>query len=181
MRDKIFNKIWDLQTKQPTINKLFAFTIEDLSQDSEGCLEVIESYIERHKDKIEDFFFESWVDEVTFTPILMLKMIPVPEIAKYLFPSNLLNVLLPSSKESEILRERITNILSNYSFELNDQKTRDSIVKDLEFIFPDVTICDKTNASNIDKGILNFIVMSGEDEMTLDEYLKSIADKKRYE
>lgn len=181
MRNKIFEKIWDLQTKQPTINKFFVFTLEDLEQDSEGCLDVIESYLERHKDKIEDFFFESWMDEETFTPVLMLKMVPVPEIACHLFSSNLLNVLLPSSKESEILRERITNILNKYSFEFNEEETRKSIVKDLEFIFTDVEIIDKTTPENIDKGVLNFIVKTQDNEMTLEDYLELIASKKRYE
>ena len=181
MRNKIFDKIWDLQTKQPTINKLFPFSLEDLQQDPEGCLEVIESYLERHKDKIEDFFFESWMDEVSFTPILMMKMVPVPEIARHLFSSNLLNVLLPSSKESEILRERITNILSKYAFEFNEQEYRKGIISDLQFIFPEVEIIDKTAPENIDKGILNFIVKIDDNEMTLEDYLDLIASKKRYE
>ena len=111
----------------------------------------------------------------------MMKMVPVPEIARHLFSSNLLNVLLPSSKESEILRERITNILSKYAFEFNELESRKGIISDLQFIFSEVEIIDKTTPENIDKGILNFIVKIDDNEMTLEDYLDLIASKKRYE
>lgn len=68
MRNKIFDKIWDLQTKVPTINKFFSFNLEDLNDNPEKCLKEIEDYLERHWDKIEDFSFESWIDEETFKP-----------------------------------------------------------------------------------------------------------------
>ena len=181
MRNKIFDKIWDLQTKVPTINKFFAFSLQDLHDDPEGCLEAIELYLEKHGDKIEDFSFESWIDEETFTPVLMMKMIPVAEIAQHLFPSNLINVLLPSTKESEILRNRITNILNKYAFDFNEEETRKSIAKDLEFMLSGVEIIDKTTFENIDKGILNFIVRHEDHEMTLEEYLELVASKKRHE
>lgn len=181
MRNKIFDKIWDLQTKIPTINKFFTFTIEDLRDDPEGCLDAIESYLERHKDKIQDFSFESWIDEATFTPVLMMKMVPVPEISQHLFPSNLFNSLLPSSRESEILRNRITNVLNKYAFEFNDDTTRKNMTKDLEFSLSGIEIIDKTTFENIDKGILNFIVKYEGNEMTLEEYLELVASKKRYE
>lgn len=181
MRDQIFKKIWDLQTKVPTINKFFTFNLEDLQDDPEGCLGEIETYLEKHKDKIEDFFFESWIDEETFKPILMLKIIPSPEIAQHLFSSNLLNILLPSSMESDLLRERITNVLGKYAFEFNDDTTRKSIASDLEFMLTGVEVIDKTTFENIDKGIHNFIVRHEDHEMTLEEYLELVASKKRYE
>lgn len=181
MRNKIFDKIWDLQNRVPTINKFFVFSLEDFHDDPEGCLEVIETYLEKHIDKLEDFFFESWIDEETFKPILMLKMIPVPEIAQHLFPSNLINILLPSSRESEILRNRITNVLNKYAFEFSDDETRKRIVKDLEFALSGIEIIDKTTFESIDKGILNFIVRHEDHEMTLEEYLELVASKKRYE
>ncbi len=181
MKNKIFGKIWDLQTKTPTINKFFSFNLEDLNDNPEECLKEIEDYLERHGDKIQDFNFESWIDEDTFKPILMMKMVPVPELAQHLFPSNLLNSLLPSSMESDLLRNRITNILEKYSFELNEEETRKSIAKDLEFNLYGVEILDKTTFESVDKGILNFIVRHEENEMTLQEYLELVASKKRHE
>jgi hypothetical protein len=181
MRDKIFDKIWDLQTKVPTINKFFTFSLEELHDNPEKCLTEIEHYLEKHGDKIDDFTFESWIDEDTFKPILMMKMIPVEELAKHLFPSNVLNLLLPSSKESEILRNRITSVLSKYAFDFNDDDTRKAIASDLEFVLSGVEILDKTTFESVDKGILNFIVRHEENEMTLQEYLELVASKKRHE
>ena len=181
MRNKIFDKIWDLQTKVPTINKFFSFNIEDLQDDPEECLKEIEDYLERHGDKIQDFNFESWIDEDTFKPILMMKMVPVPELSRHLFAPSLMNLLLPSSKESEILRNRITNVLEKYAFEFNEEDTRKLIVKDIEFVLSGVEILDKTTFESVDKGILNFIVRHEENEMTLQEYLELVASKKRHE
>ena len=181
MRNKIFDKIWDLQTKVPTINKFFSFNLVDLNDNPEKCLKEIEDYLERHWDKIEDFTFESWIDEETFKPILMMKMTPVPELAKHLFPSNILNQLLPSSKESDILRNRITNVLEKYAFEFNVEDTRKLIINDIEFVLSGVEVLDKTTFENVDKGVLNFIVRDEDHEMTLSEYLELVASKKRYE
>lgn len=181
MRDQIFDKIWELQTKQPTINKFFAFSIEDLRDDPDGCIDAIEEYLERHKDKIESFHFDSWIDEATFTPVLMMRMNPVPAIADHLFPSNLLNCLLPSSREADLLRERITNILGKYAFEFNDEGTRIRVASELGFLFPETEIIDQTNSENVDKGILNFIVRFEDHDYTLEEYLELIASKKRHE
>jgi hypothetical protein len=181
VRKLIFDKLEELLNKPATLNKFFVFTLYDLKHDSEGCIEVIEDYLEQHKDKIEDFSFESWIDEETFKPILMMKMTPVPELAKHLFPSNILNQLLPSSKESDILRNRITNVLEKYAFEFNVEDTRKLIINDIEFVLSGVEVIDKTTFENIDKGILNFIVRHEDHEMTLPEYLDLVASKKRYE
>jgi len=181
MRDQIFDKIWELQTQKPTINKFFTFSIEDLRDDPGGCIDAIEEYLERHHDKIENFTFDAWIDEATFTPVLMMRMNPVAAIANHLFPSNLLNSLLPSSREADLLRERITNILGKYAFDFNDEGTRIRVASELGFIFPEAEIVDKTDEENIDKGILNFIIRLEGHDYTLEEYLELIASKKRHE
>ena len=45
MRELIFKKIEELQTKTPTLNKFFVFSIEELGADYEGCLESIEKQV----------------------------------------------------------------------------------------------------------------------------------------
>jgi len=179
----IFNKIEKLQREPQTIKKFFPFTMEDLNDDPEGCIEVIEDYLEQHKDKILDFEFESWIDESAMIPVLMLKMELVPSMSKFLVSMRALNNLLPSSVESDIMREEITEIFSQHQWEFNDEKTRATIANKLKYgiglIFDDVE--DRTTSEQIDKGGFNFILKKGDSEMTIEEYLQSIADKKRFE
>jgi hypothetical protein len=183
IREMIFNKIEKLQREPQTIKKFFPFTMEDLNDDPEGCIEVIEDYLEQHKDKILDFEFESWIDESAMIPVLMLKMELVPSMSKFLVSMRALNNLLPSSVESDIMREEITEIFSQHQWEFNDEKTRATIANKLKYgiglIFDDVE--DRTTSEQIDKGGFNFILKKGDSEMTIEEYLQSIADKKRFE
>ena len=183
IREMIFNKIEKLQREPQTIKKFFPFTMEDLNDDPEGCIEVIENYLEQHKDKILDFEFESWIDESAMIPVLMLKMDLVPSMSKFLVSMRALNNLLPSSVESDIMREEITEIFAQHQWEFNDEKTRTTIANKLKYgiglIFDDVE--DRTTPEQIDKGSVNFILKKGDSEMTIEEYLQSIADNKRFE
>ena len=183
IREMIFNKIEKLQREPQTIKKFFPFTMEDLNDDPEGCIEVIEDYLEQHKDKILDFEFESWIDESAMIPVLMLKMELVPSMSKFLVSMRALNNLLPSRVESDIMREEITEIFAQHQWEFNDEKTRETIANKLKYgiglIFDDVE--DRTTPEQIDKGGFNFILKKGDSEMTIEEYLQSIADKKRFE
>jgi hypothetical protein len=176
----IFDKLEALLNKPATINKFFVFTMEDLKHDPEGCVEVIEDYLEHHKDKIEDIEFDTWIDEETFSPVVMMRMIPNKELAKYLYSSNLLNNLLPSSIEAHLLRERVTGVFEKFQFEFNEVSIRNSMKQEIEYILG-VTIIDKTTDSNSDQGVTNFVVIEDSNEMTLAEYLDAVAAKKRHE
>ena len=46
IRGMIFEKMESLQRGPKTIKKFFPFTMEDLVDDYEGCIEVIEDFIE---------------------------------------------------------------------------------------------------------------------------------------
>jgi len=176
----IFNKIESLLNKPATINKFFVFTLEDLKHDPEGCIEVIEDYLEQHKDKIEDIEFDTWIDEETFSPVVMMRMIPNKELAKYLYNSNVINNLLPSSVEAHLLRERVTGVLEKYEFEFNETSIRNSMKQEIEYILG-ASIIDKTTDSNCDLGVTNFVVIDDSNEMILLEYLDTVAAKKRHE
>jgi hypothetical protein len=181
MRDLIFEKIWNLQTSTPTLKKFFSFTLEDLNDNPEECLKEIEDYLSKHGDKIIDFSFDTWIDEETFRPILMMKMYLVESLAMHVYPSNMFNCLLPSSKEEMLLRERITNLMSDYTSEFNNEDVRKLIVEKLKYILDGVDVIDLTTFENIDKGVHNFIIRHDDNEMALNEYLEVIGDKKRYE
>jgi hypothetical protein len=176
----IFDKLEALLSKPATINKFFVFTLEDLKHDSEGCIEVIENYLEQHKDKIEDIEFDTWIDEATFSPVVMMRMIPNKELGRYLHITNVLNSLLPSSIEAHLLRERVTGVFEKFQFEFNEPSIRNNMKQEIEYILG-VTILDKTTELNVDQGVANFIVIEDSNEMSLGEYLDAVAAKKRHE
>jgi hypothetical protein len=183
MRNQIFQKIWDLQTSTPTLKKFFYFTFEDLQNNPEECLKEIEDYLQKHKDKIKDFSFETWLDEETFEAILMLKMDIDESLSVHIYPPNSFNTLLPSSKESMLLRERVTNLFNQYSFDFNSQESRNVIIHKLQYILGlgSVEVIDITSQENIDQGSLNFIVKKDDKEMSLNEYLELVESKRRFE
>ena len=181
IRNLIFKKIEKLQREPQTLKKFFVFSIEDLNQDYEGCIQVIEDYIESHKDKILDFEFESWVDESAMIPVVMMKIHLVPSLSSHLMSIKQLNNLLPSSTESDIVREEISEILSKYSWDLNTEETRKSIMDNIKFRLDIESIEDRTSPENIDSGILNFVIKKDGLEMNINEYLDHIASEKRFE
>lgn len=181
MRKLIFKKLEELVTKTPTLNKFFVFSIEELSNDYEGCLESIENYLDQHKDKIEDFEFDSWIDSETFNIIVMLKMSLDYSLARHMKPSNVLNSLLPSSVESQILRERIQEIFLNYNWDFNTEENRKKMILELEMVLGIQGIQDRTTPQNIDLGVLNFIFNHEGQDLTLSGYLDAVAAKKRFE
>jgi len=107
-------------------------------------------------------------------------MIPNKELAKYLYNSNVINNLLPSSVEAHLLRERVTGVLEKYEFEFNETSIRNSMKQEIEYILG-ASIIDKTTDSNCDLGVTNFVVIDDSNEMTLLEYLDAVAAKKRHE
>ena len=181
IRETIFEKIESLQRGPKTIKKFFPFTIEDLIEDYEGCIEVIEDYIDTHKDKIMDFEFESWIDEVSMTPVLMMKIYLVPTIASHLSNVVYLNNLLPSSVESDIIREEITNIISEYREGFNGEKTRSDLANKLRLKLMVDDILDKTSDEGRDNQEFTFVVVKEGKELELNEYLDQIAAQKRFE
>lgn len=180
-RQLIFKRLEELQKSAPSINRFFIFSLEDLQDDPEFCFNQIEKYINKHSNKIRDFEFESWIDEETFCPVVMLKMYPSEELATNLHRSNILNSLVPSSVEAEILRERIQNVLAKYKWQFNEPEVRKSIIDELAFALSLDGIIDKTTNENVDKQILNFVIKEGDKEITIHEYLENIKNKKRYE
>jgi hypothetical protein len=75
-----------------------------------------------------------------------MKMVPIPELAQHLFPSNLLNSLLPSSMESDLLRNRIKiGVSSRGVGSLKEGRNGEQLVQDdFEIICWDVVTAPST-------------------------------------
>lgn len=181
IRSLIFEKLEALQRGPATLKKFFVFSMEDLRDDYEGCIEVIEDYIDQHKDKILDFEFDSWIDESAMVPVILMRMKLVPTLSSNLSNIRSLNNLLPSSVEADIIREEITNIVSEYQWELNDEKTRSHLADRLKFKLGVEKIEDRTSNDDVDKSKFTFFVVKNGEEIELNEYLNYIADQKRFE
>lgn len=181
LRNTIFNKLENLQTETPTLNKFFVFSQEEIGNDYEGCLESIEDFLEKNKDKIRDFEFDSWIDSETFDQVLMLKMYLDPSLERHLNRSNVLNNLLPSSVEVRILRERIQGVFFNYSWDFNTEENRKKMIQEIEIVLGIQGIQDRTTPENTDLGVLNFIFNHEGKDLTLSDYLDAVASKKRFE
>ena len=181
IRSLEFERLGELQKGPQTLKKFFVFSMDDLYKDHEGCIQVIEDYIEQHKDKILDFEFDSWIDEVSMTPVLMMKIYLVPTIASHLSNVVYLNNLLPSSVESDIIREEITNIISEYREGFNGEKTRSDLANKLRLKLMVDDILDKTSDEDRDNQEFTFVVVKEGKELELNEYLDQIAAQKRFE
>ena len=181
MRDLIFNKIEELQKSVPTLKKFFVLDPEELKIDPEGYLEVIEDYLTEHDDKIQDFKFESWIDDETFSIILMLTMTLKPEISAFMFRGNALNNLVPSKIEAEILREKTQHILQKYGWEFNTKETRAQIVAELTSALGVDEIIDRTTDETIDTQKMDLFIKNLGNEFEINGFLRNIADKGRFQ
>jgi CDP-diacylglycerol--serine O-phosphatidyltransferase len=130
--------------------------------------------------KIKDFSFDTWIDEVTMQPVLMMKIELVPTMSIHLSNNSILNNLLPSSVEEDILREEISEIFNQHAFEFNDEETRKSIISKIKFRLPLIDIEDRTSNEDIDNTRFNFVVIKGGEEMALNEYIESIGKEGRF-
>jgi len=115
------------------------------------------------------------------TPVLMMKMYLVPTIANHLSNIGHLNNLVPSSVESDIIREEITNIISEFQWEFNDEKTREVLANRLKFKLGAEDIIDRTTREDVGNNKYTFYVVKNGKELELNDYINHIAEKKRFE
>jgi hypothetical protein len=181
IRNLIFAKIEKIQRNEQTLKKFFVFNSTDLKDDYEGCIEVIEDYLDQHKDKVMDFEFETWIDEITMQPVLMMKLYLIPSMSIHLSNNHILNNLLPSSVEADILREEISEIFHQHSFEFNNEETRKSIISRIKFKLPLIEIEDRTSEDDINNQRFNFVIQKDGKEISLNDYIESIASIGRFE
>jgi hypothetical protein len=75
--DKVIEKLRDRLDK-PSLYKFFDFTMEDLQDDPENVKAIVD-YLEMHAGKYEDFDIHTWVNPDTFTPRVMIILLPTAE------------------------------------------------------------------------------------------------------
>ena len=170
MKTKIYTRLLEMQAKKTQLRKVFFFTIEKLQDDPQECFRQIEEYLTKHEDKIEDFYFENYIDEATFAPILVVHVIPKPEWS-HGEPNSVWENLLPDDLKDKmtLLKNDIMEILSSYKFEINDKETREHIVGVLENMISkkhnlDVKIMDRTDNAHEDMNTMQFSFFNGKKE-----------------
>jgi len=127
-KTKIIEKLRDLEKSLPTIQKNFSFSMEDLQDFPERCLDEISQYLTLHSEKIEDFFFTSFIEEATFKPVLIMHVIPVASIRENM--QNKLFSKITSLEDS--LENLLYEELSEFLFEDNTEEIRDLMKKKIE-------------------------------------------------
>jgi hypothetical protein len=178
---KIQEKLSEMQESTPVLRKHFNFSLEKLQDNPEECLGEIENYLEQHSERIEDFSFESYIDEETFAPVLIMKVTPVAPIRNSMTSFDFVGRLFTPQSVASAIRENLEKIFANYLFEMNDKETRLHMSKDMEkaLIFRDYypTLSDITTSRDIDAGSFKFIVNLNDNEMTIGEYLEMISER----
>jgi hypothetical protein len=187
MIDKIYEKLIEMQDKPVELRKVFTFSVEDLQDTPETCSMEIKDYLETHREKIEDFYFESYIDEETFSPVLVMHIIPNAEWRGFsllyrslMMKNQIFENLVPTKRRVSRIRKELENILNNYLFEFNDEKTRRSMASDIQKIltvpgkYPEVI--DITDVRDVEAGQYSFIVRENDNEMTIGEYMQLLSE-----
>jgi len=146
--DKIYAKIIEMQQKPLELRKVFSFSVESLQDNPETCFREIKEYLDMHSDKIEDFYFESYIDQETFAPIMVIHVIPNVEWRSKMMRNEIFENMLPAKILVSRIRQRLQNTMNNYLFEFNDTTTRKNMVSDIQKIITTpgkYTLCTKSD------------------------------------
>ena len=169
-----------MQQKPLELRKVFSFSVESLQDNPETCFREIKEYLDMHSDKIEDFYFESYIDQETFAPIMVIHVIPNVEWRSKMMRNEIFENMLPAKILVSRIRQRLQNTMNNYLFEFNDTTTRKNMVSDIQKIittpgkYPEVV--DITDQAPAEAGAFRYLVRYNDHEMTLAEYLKVISE-----
>jgi hypothetical protein len=173
--ESVREKIYTLHLKPPTLKKFFRFSQTELKDSPEECFKRISEFLWEHKDQIQSYTFDNWIDSETFATVLMLEMDLVDPISKHIYPKNLLFDLLNPNQKSMVLRERIQNIMLLYEWEFNTEETRKEICERLSTVLSGILIIDKTTPEIVDSQKMDFYVEYKGNELTLMEYIHLVS------
>jgi hypothetical protein len=178
--DNIHKKLSEMQREKAELRKVFNFSMEKLQDTPGECLAEISDYLETYKDKIEDYYFKSYVDESTFQPVLVMHVIPTQQWRNSMQHFDFVGRFFDPESVVSAIRLNLEKIFSKYLFEINDKETRLAMSKDMEraLIFRDFypSLVDITTDRDSDAGSFKFLVNLGENEMSIGEYLKMISE-----
>lgn len=127
LKKKIRERLQVLVTeKNKTIKKTFKFSLEKLQDSPRDCFDEIFRYLNEHEGKIEDFWFDSYIDEETFLPHLVMNVVPVESIRQHILNSHwekLANVDI----RPYTVQKKVEKILESFAGEANTPQVRESI------------------------------------------------------
>jgi hypothetical protein len=166
--------------KEKTIRKVFNFSLEELQDNPRKTFATIRSYLRDHADKIEDFWFDSYVDENTFMPVLVLHVLPIETVRNHLINTHWKHIadlnIIPYTIEDNVIK-----IFNSFMFEFNDYATREQLTSMIEqliklYTVVDFRIVDKTEE---DSTLINLAISSEYGETSLNEFLFILADNNK--
>lgn len=166
--------------KDKTIRKVFSFSLEELQDNPRKSFIAIKEYIKEHEDKIEDFWFDSYIDENTFMPMLVLHVLPVESIREHLINthwSHIANLnVIPYTIE-----DNVNKIFNSFLFEFNNQTTRKqlaSMIEQLIKLYTDTEFRIE-DRSDEDSNSVILTVVSEYGELSMNEFLFLLADNNK--
>lgn len=185
LRKKLKEKLRDLTSDQnKTIKKTFMFSVEKLQDSPEECFEEIYQYLSTHKDRIEDFWFNSYIDENSFLPTLVINILPQKEIRHHMINNHwekLVNLAIDNDKVNSII-ESLEKVFQNFLYEFNTKEIRETIILAIKQILSnritvDFEIVDFTNESLLDKGSVDIRVIYENKIFTFKDFLNHLSSK----
>jgi hypothetical protein len=172
------------EERNKTIRKVFEMSIEEIQDNPRKSYQTIKDYIKQHEDKIEDFWFDSYVDENTFTPMLVLHVLPIASIRDSLI-NNYWNNIVNLNVIPFVVEDKISEIFQQFIFEFNDFSTRkhlSSMIEQLIKFYTNVEffIDDDTSKDQSDSGQISLIAVSEYGTMPLNEFLFLLSEKNMF-
>jgi hypothetical protein len=143
-----------------TIRKVFKISLTQVQDEPYLIFKEIRDYLKEHKDKIEDFRLESYVDTDNFSPVIVLHVIPVQEVRKHLVNS-FWEKLAHLDIRPFLIGENVESIVQSFAYEFNTPVMREQLCSIIEQLIKShslvstFTIEDRTTDQNIDEGNLN--------------------------
>lgn len=163
-----------LSEKNKTIRKTFKISLTDVQDNPRKVFEEIMEYINEHRDKIDDYEIESYIDD-TFSPIIIVKMIPIQDIRKSLINSfweKLVNV----DVRPYIISKKIEEIFSSFEFEFGSERTMRQLASLVETFLKSYTREDfSIQAVNANGTVFLKINHMGRDK-SVDEFISFLCD-----
>lgn len=165
--------------KEKTIRKVFNFSLEELQDNPRKTFTTIRSYLKEHEDRIEDFWFDSYVDENTFMPILVLHILPIESIRNHLINTHWKHIadlnIIPYTIE-----DNVNKIFNSFTFEFNDYTTRKQLSAMIEQLIKLYTTVDfKIEDRTEEDSAVNLSIASEYGETSLNEFLFILADNNK--
>lgn len=174
-------KLVELRNKPLELRKSFKFSMEKLQDEPKECLREVEQYLSQHSDKIEDYYLETYVDEETFAPVMVMHVIPNARWRSFMSRDGVWDYLLPETMRLADLESKVRKVMEWYRFQPNTVATRKRIAADLEKVLnvncTNPRVVDITSTENVNNGTSEFNVQEGDKEYSIEDYLRHLQQR----